>query len=228
MEILITLLGDREAMVRLTAAEALGKIGDRKAGPFLLQALHDSDPRVREAAARSMGALSAAGEGGESELVALLSDPDILVRHAAAQALGAREETPALMSALTGLMTDPDPTVRQAAVHALLLVDGTGALQALSAGVTDNDPMVRQWITAALGETGDVRAGPVLLHRLQHDPVAGVRAEAAYRLQYIGDGSAAAESKTIAEKDSSPDVRRWAEQRQEDSGGISTPVQRVD
>ena len=118
VERLITLLEDREAAVRLTAAEALGKIGDRKAGPFLMQAVHDSDPRVREAAARSLGSLSAAGGDAESELVRLLSDPDILVRHAAAQALGTRESTPALTSALTGLLTDPDPTVRRAAAHA--------------------------------------------------------------------------------------------------------------
>jgi HEAT repeat protein len=228
MEMLITLLEDREATVRLTAAEALGKIGDRKAGPFLLQTVHDSDPRVREAAARSLGALSDAGAEAESELVRLLSDPEFGVRHAAAQALGAREGTPALMSALTGLLTDPDPIVRQAAVHALLLVDGHGALQALSAGVTDDNPIVRQWVIAALGETGDARAGPLLLQRLQRDPVAGVRAEAVYRLRYIGDGSAAAESKTTAEKDSSPDVRRWAEEWQGESGRTSTPIQRVD
>jgi HEAT repeat protein len=227
MEMLITLLEDRETTVRLTAADALGKIGDRKAEPFLLQAVHDSDPRVREAAVRSLGALSDAGGEAELELVRLLSDPEFGVRHAAAQALGTREGTPALISALTGLLTNPDPIVRQAAVHTLLLVDGHGALQALSAGVTDDDPIVRQWVIAALGETGDARAGPVLLERLRHDPAAGVRAEAAYRLQYIGDGSAAAEAKTIAEKDSSPDVRRWAEQRQGESGRVSTPIQRV-
>lgn len=227
-EMLITLLGDREATVRLTAAEALGKIGDGKAGPFLLQAVHDSDPRVREAAARSLGALSGGGADADSELVRLLSDSDILVRHAAAQALGSRGEAPAMMSALTGLLTNPDPTIRQAALHALLLVDGHGALQALSGGATDDDPIVRQWVIAALGETGDARAGPVLLQRLRHDPVAGVRVEAAYRLQFIGDGSAAAESKTIAEKDSSPDVRRWAERIPGGSGGTAAPIQRVD
>ncbi|MGQ0667598.1 MAG: HEAT repeat domain-containing protein [Nitrospiraceae bacterium] len=228
MEMLITLLGDREATVRLTAAESLGKIGDRTAAPVLLQALHDPDPRVREAAAKSVGALPAGGGEAESELVTLLSDLAIPVRHAAAQALGTRAGTPALTTALTGLLTNPDPTVRQAAAHALFLVEGHGALSALSTSATDSDPVVRQWVIAALGETGDIRAAPVLLERLRHDPVAGVRAEAAYRLQYVGDRSVAAELNAIVQQDSSPDVKRWAGKSPRDSGGISTPVQRVD
>lgn len=228
MEMLITLLGDQQATVRLTAAEALGKIGNRKAGPFLLPVLHDPDPRVREAVARSVGALSVAGKEAETELVALLADPRAPVRHAAAQALGMREATPTLTSALTGLLINPDPAVRQAAGHVSFLVEGHGALQALSNTATDDDPMVRQWAVAALGETGDVRAGPVLMERLRHDPVASVRAEAAYRLQYIGDGSVAVELNAIVREDSSLDVKRWAGKGPRDLGGVSTPVQRVD
>jgi HEAT repeat protein len=207
---LITLLGDREAAVRLTAAEALGKIGDQRAERFLVQALHDSDPRVREAAARSIGALSQESEKVEMELVALLSDPEVPVRHAAAQALGGQKGTPALMSALTELLRNPDPAVRQAAVHALLLIDGQDSLPALSASVMDDDPMVRQWAVAALGETGNARAGPLLLERLRHDPAAGVRVEAVYRLRYVEDASVATELETIVGGDNSPDVKRWA------------------
>jgi HEAT repeat protein len=228
MAILVTLLDDPQAIVRLTAAEALGKIGDGKAGPFLLPVLHDPDPKVRAAAARSVGALSVTGKEVETELAALLADPDPPVRHAAAQALGIREATPTLTSALTGLLINPDPAVRQAAGHALLLVERHGALQALSRAVTDEDPTVRQWAVAALGETGDVRATPVLLERLRHDPVASVRAEAAYRLQYVGEGSAASEVDAIVEEESSQDVKRWAGKGVRPSGGGPTPVQRVD
>ncbi|TKS60487.1 MAG: hypothetical protein EWM72_01381 [Nitrospira sp.] len=230
IDLLITLLGDTDASIRLTAAEALGKIGDQKAEQYLLRAIHDVDPTVREAAARSVGQLPAVGVGAGTELVELLRDPDIPVRRAAAQALGAVEGMPTLASALAGLLTSPDPTVRQAAGHALLLVDvdAREAFAALSKGTTDADPAVRQWTVAALGESGDARAVPVLLDRLRHDSVIGVRAEAAYRFRFVGDSSAAVELETIVQQDSSLDVKRWAEKSQLDSGRVSTPIQSLD
>ncbi|MBI3356071.1 MAG: HEAT repeat domain-containing protein [Nitrospirae bacterium] len=106
VDLLITLLGDRDTAIRLTAAEALGKIGDQKAEPFLFRALHDSDPTVREAAARSVGWLSAAvGAEAETELVTLLRDPHASVRRAAAQALGTVGRTPTLSSSLADLLS---------------------------------------------------------------------------------------------------------------------------
>lgn len=228
IDMLITLLGDRDASIRLTAAEALGKIGDQQAEPYLIRALHDSEPTVREAAARSVGRLSAVGVETGTELVALLRDPDRSVRRAAAQALGAGERTPALVSALAGLLTSPDPTVRQAAGHTLLLLDAREAFAALSKGTTDADPTVRQWAVAALGESGDARAVPVLLDRLRHDSKAGVRTEAAYRLRFVGDSSVAAELETIMQRDGSLDVKRWAGKIRLDSGRGSTPIQSLD
>jgi HEAT repeat protein len=52
---LLTALCDPVADVRLAAAEALGKVGDRSVTPALSQALQDGDSRVRAAAARAMG-----------------------------------------------------------------------------------------------------------------------------------------------------------------------------
>ncbi len=214
VDMLIALLDDCDAAIRQTAADALGKIGDQKAELFLIRALHDSDPTVREAAARSLGRLSALGLEGGTALVTLLRDSDNSVRRAAAQALGASEGIPALASTLANLLTSPDSTVRQAAGHALMLVDGREAFAALSKGTTDADPVVRQWAVAALGESGDARAVPVLLDRLQHDSMAEVRAEAAYRLRFVGDGSVAAELETVVKRESSLDVKRWAEMSQ--------------
>jgi len=225
---LISLLDDPDASIRLTATEALGKIGEQKAKPFLLVALHDVDPRVREAASRSVGQLPSEGLGAGTELVTLLRDPDLCVRRAAAQAMGAIEGTPALASALASLLASPDPAVRQAAGHALLLVGAREAVAALSRGTTDSDPAVRQWAVAALGESGDPRAVPVLLDRLRHDSADGVRAEAAYRLRFVGDGSVAVEVETILQRDSSMDVKRWMGKSPMDSGRVSTPIQRLD
>jgi HEAT repeat protein len=52
---LLTALCDPVADVRIAAAEALGKVGDRNVTPALSQALQDGDSRVRAAAARAMG-----------------------------------------------------------------------------------------------------------------------------------------------------------------------------
>lgn len=225
---LINLLDDPDASIRLTAAAALGKIGDRKAEPFLLLALHDVDSRVREAASRSVSQLPSVGVAAGTELVTLLRDPDISVRRAAAQGLGAVEGMPALAPALGSLLRNTDPAVRQAAGHALLLAGAAEAVGALSVGTSDSDPVVRQWAVAALGESGDPRAVPVLLDRLRHDSAAGVRAEAAYRLRFVEDSSVAVEVETILQRDSSMDVKRWIGKSPMDSGRVSTPIQRLD
>ncbi len=226
-DMLITMLDDRDAAVRLTAAEALGKIGDEKASPLLLRALEDSDPRVREAAARSMGRLSVVEREGETQLLALLRDPEMAVRQAAAQALGARGKIPASASDLAGLLTDPDPTIRQAVGHALLLVDGGEAFTALFKGTRDRDAAVRQWVVAALGETGDSRAVPLLLERLRDDPDIGVRTEAAYRLRFIGDSSVLRDLEKALERENSRDVKRWVEHSRMDLGGSTTAIERL-
>ncbi len=87
VDLLITLLDDRDTFVRRNAAEALGKIGDLKSKPFLLAKLDDSEPAVREAAARSLGWLPELDSAVRLKLTLLLRDADMSVQRAAAQAL---------------------------------------------------------------------------------------------------------------------------------------------
>lgn len=87
MDLLITLLDDRDALVRRNAAEALGKIGDLKSKPLLLGKLEDPEPSVREAAARSLGWLSGLDSETRLKLTLLLQDDDTSVRRAASLAL---------------------------------------------------------------------------------------------------------------------------------------------
>ncbi len=87
VDLLITLLDDRDTFVRRNAAEALGKIGDLKSKPFLLAKLDDSEPAVREAAARSLGWLPGLDSAVRLKLTLLLQDADMSVQRAAAQAL---------------------------------------------------------------------------------------------------------------------------------------------
>lgn len=87
LDLLILLLDDRDTLVRRTAVEALGKIGDPKSEPRLLRKLDDPEPLVREAAARSLGWLSGLEPDTRSRLTMLLQDVDTSVRQAASQAL---------------------------------------------------------------------------------------------------------------------------------------------
>jgi len=210
LQTLIALIHDQDASVRKTAVDALGKIGDPRAEPFLIGALGDGHPAVREAAARSVGRLQTVGAEAMAALVSRLEDPDRSVQRAAAQALSAGEGSPSLSSALAGLLVSPDAAVRQTAAHALSVIDVSepSVIAALGAAAQDSDATVRQWAVAALGESGSVRALPILLDRLRHDPVEAVRVEAAYRAQFVGDESAAMSLDGIAEE-RSPTVRAW-------------------
>jgi hypothetical protein len=79
---------DEELPVRLAAARALGRIGDRRARSFLARAVLDREPRVRLAAAVAWGLVADRGES-VSLSRALQSETDDNVRAALAWALEA-------------------------------------------------------------------------------------------------------------------------------------------
>ena len=79
---------DEELSVRLAAAQALGRIGDRRAWSFLARSVMDDEPRIRLASAIALGFVM--GRGGVRLLSrALHSETDANVRAALAWALGA-------------------------------------------------------------------------------------------------------------------------------------------
>ena len=228
------LLDDPEASVRQTAADALGKIGDQSAESVLVRALHDAEPAVREAAARGLSRLSSLSPETAAVLVLLLQDSHVAVQRTAAQALGAAEGNSGLVSSLEALLSSADATVRQSAVHALFLLDPGKAstVDALSRRTKDTDPVVRRWAVAALAESGDPRAVSLVMDRLRHDPVEEVRAEAAYRLRFLGDGSIADELEAIAQRGGNAEISRWTVTSQQalrkgpdfDSAPLSDPL----
>lgn len=211
--ILTELLGDPQASVRRTAAEALGKIGRPSAEELLVQALRDSDAGVREAAARALGRLPSLGMETATRLTSLLKDSEAPVREAAAQALETADNVAVLAPRLVDLLRDRRVEVRRSSGHALGLVDIPGAIvnQALVEATHDPDASVRQWAVAALGESGHAGSAPVLVDRLIHDDSEAVRAEAAYRLRYIGDDSVVKELEAWGARDKSANVARWAQ-----------------
>lgn len=212
VETLIRLLVDRDVVIRRTAAEALGKIGHQQAGPSLVVALSDSAAIVREAAVHSLGQLDSLDTITTARMAGLLTDPVPSVRTAASQALASLDSGKELWPLWQSQLAHEDPGVRSAVIHALEGVGSAVVVEEVSGLIADPDSGVRRAAVVALGDSGDVRAVPLLLDRLKSDPSPYVRAEAAYQLQFVS-GSADAEVLRFASgDDESSQVRRWADQ----------------
>ncbi len=68
VNLFLTLLGDVDRDLRHAAAEALGRLGERRAEPSLARALSDPDDTVRAAAGWALQALAETAQAGESEV----------------------------------------------------------------------------------------------------------------------------------------------------------------
>jgi HEAT repeat protein len=210
--VLIALLQDESPEVRTTAAESMGKIGDRTALPAVLPLLHDPMPVVRATTAQALGRMaSSADEAVIMELSRALEDPADTVRQAAALAIGDIEPSPRQLSTVADLLRSSDAHVRRAAVHALLALDTSQIASWLLPALDDPDAEVRQGAVAALGLSGDKRAEMALLKRLSQDPAPAVRAEAAYHLGELNGRDTATVLRAAVKKEPDPGVRRWME-----------------
>ncbi len=208
---LVALLEDPTPQIRVTAAQALGKIAVPGTVPVLLRSLKDADPAVRATSAWALGrfgedVLDQAG----LELATLLDDPSPAVKLAAAQALGAVGGTQTIIELLTERLTSPDIETRRAVVSALTWLEASSAHHALLKALNDPDAQVRQGAIAALGEMVDPRSLPAIRERLLKDADAGVRGEAAYRLGKFGDRTVVAALQAASVRDPDAVVRRWA------------------
>ncbi|MBA5869833.1 MAG: hypothetical protein GDA68_07520 [Nitrospira sp. CR2.1] len=205
---LTELLMDPNPELRSAAAESLGKIGERSASHGLLVALKDQDSRVRAAAAVSLGRL---GDGASGiALVGRLLDSSEAVRAASALALTEIETTAVARAETLRMLRHQDASVRMATARALAGQDSVRFTGELVAALQDADAQVRQGVVAVLGETGDGRAIPHLVHLLRSDSYAGVRSEAAFRLGKIGNESIVRELSEAAQADADPMTRVWA------------------
>jgi HEAT repeat protein len=143
---------DPHVAVRAHAAEVSGGIGALEAR--LTAAIDDPEPRVREAALRSIA--SARARAGEARAIARLeSDGWTFVRAAAAGALAALPRSPAADRGLEIALRDPSARVRSAAIEGLAAHDAKSAAGALGARAFDEkeDAEVRLAAVRALGRT---------------------------------------------------------------------------
>ena len=150
---------DREA--RRRAIEELGRLDGDGITAALSLGLEDTDPGVRESAARALGRTW--DEGAIEPLARAVSDDgDADVREAAAQALGRLWSESAVEALGRALLTDPLRAVREAAARALGDIGGAGGVSALIAALRDPRGSVRESAVAALGAIGgnSAIAGP--------------------------------------------------------------------
>jgi hypothetical protein len=177
---------DRRVWRRAMAAHGLGDMGSQVAIPALLELLVD-DPStdVREAAARSLGALRAV-DAVEPLVRALVSGS--VARAIASQSL--LTIGPPAVPELRELATDEDEAVRGRAVELIGLLGDAVDADILHARVRDPSAEVRAKAARALGRLGADEAAAELRHALA-DRIPYVRATAAIALGQVGDEAAA-------------------------------------
>jgi HEAT repeat protein len=134
VDLLLNALSSKEALVRQSAAEALGRLGHRRDAARFILLLTDESPWVRRAAARILG--HSGDSTAVSHLAKRLGDESPLVRRSAAYALGAMRARPAV-SALVAALGDADAQVRRNAAWGLGRIGDRDALPKLRLLLSD-------------------------------------------------------------------------------------------
>ncbi len=118
LPLLFALFEDKDEGVRVSVAEALGKIGDREAIPLLNEKMHKDTAQVRRVSIGSIALI--ADVSGEVMLAEAVGNPDDddEARSQAAVGLG-KIATPAAVDTLIKALNDSDTKLRTSAVGAL-------------------------------------------------------------------------------------------------------------
>jgi HEAT repeat protein len=176
---------DEEPPVRVAAAEALGRIGDRRAASFLSQALNDFDERVRFAAALAMGRIDADANVAHLEKT-LRKDPSWWVRYAAASAMGGTRKAFTAGWLERAVCEDASWQVRFQAVWALGELGTQRAATALGKALRDPETTVRCAAALALARIRGPRTAFILGRALRYEEDGGVRSILAMALRKAG------------------------------------------
>jgi HEAT repeat protein len=176
---LVAVLDDPDERVRVTAIRALGRIGDRRALPALVERADDPLGSVRLALCQALGQLG--DPAGVPTLTELLHDEDETIRLGAARALGKIQGAAGSRTLLSAALLDPSQTVRRHARKALAERRSPDVLPALTGALSGGTPEVRAGAAQVLADLGDPSAVPALLRALE-DPDARVRGAAGHAL----------------------------------------------
>ena len=155
---LLSALKSSDWIVRMHAAQALGRVKSTETVEALIPLLQDKVKAVREETAT---ALAAIGDAAIPCLVHALKHDDWLVRLHAVESLGKARSPLAVEPLLSVLFNDHDSAVREDAVRALGDIGDAGAVDHLY--VVLREPGLRTVAVEALGRIGNPRAVPVLI-----------------------------------------------------------------
>ncbi len=149
------LLNDPDADVRESAANLLGRLGDKEAATALIGTLKDKSKRVRSRAALALGEIG--NRIAVDPLIETLKkDPDALVRLCVAQSFANMPDRRAVPVLVESLGKDRDEDVRRDAGVALGVIGGKEAIAALQRALLDKNDRVRMECEDALARLGSL------------------------------------------------------------------------
>jgi len=171
-------------------AEALGNVGDPRAGPALLRLARATDQDVRLAAVEALGNLKS--KEAVPELAHVVDDPaapPVLIKRSI-DALGRIGDPAAIPALVRGLVIERQGVSFLPESSFALFLVGAPAVEPLIRILQDQDPAFVAWakennvapagtyarVALVLGDLGDARAVPPLLAKLKYtdpDPVPG-------------------------------------------------------
>lgn len=223
LKALAGLLEDDEALARMAATAALGKVGS-VAALHCAGKLESTRPRGREAAAEVLGKIGPAASDHADALAELLQDGDWQVPTAAANALtriGA-----AAAPSCAAVLARCSPVARAAAAEALARIGGEAGAAAAAGLLRAEDPGVRRHAAEALGATGPGHGAPhrAALAALCGDQDKDVRKAALAALVRLGvrpelpsvEGNGDALPEGVGRGGSHPERRRRSRSRHHD------------
>ena len=184
------------------SAQILGRIGSRRAIPFLRQLTRRDNPFVRREAVTALGQT---GDGGLIPLLAdiLQSDSDTGVRASAAKSLGNFRDTTAVQP-LVRVLQDTPAEVRRHALASLHFLWTADAERAAIGCLQDSDETVRFIAAQMLGTHRTVKARDALCIALL-DTSLWVRTEAARSLGVLGDSTTVENLVALLRPEGGPD-----------------------
>lgn len=202
VEPLIASMKEDHYRVRRGAAQALGKIGDRRAVGPLMEALRDEDLEVRKNAAQALGEIQ--DPVAVVPLIVALEESALF--GSAAEAL-LRIKDPSAIDPLSKLLNSDNRLFRMTAVKALGGIRDRKAAEKLIPVLKDKDSLTRYIAQRSLVEIGTPSVEPLIIALQDRSPE--VRIGAALPLRVIKD-SRAVEPLIASLKDASPEVRKSA------------------
>ncbi|NJK91302.1 MAG: hypothetical protein HC904_05405 [Blastochloris sp.] len=161
--ILFETLKEKDVVVRVTSAKALGLMKIPEATGPLMSAAKDEEKSVRQAVVLALGDLK--DKKAIPVLIESLKDKDWFVRAEAALALGKVGDSKATTE-LFALLNDEDSYVRQNARKALQELATNENKAAYLEALKNPDPAIANMAAVALAQNGDNIGLPVLLQQL--------------------------------------------------------------